>query len=141
MKRIFSAALITLCTVSIFAAGYAPTDAERARWTMGDMESWRMVFAAYKTDHGVYPPAHSMAELKALVQPIYINVAPTTDGWGNEYRYSVDPQTGDYLLVSAGADGVFQPPSELKAGKVSSFNDDAAATGTARFLFRSWEYK
>jgi len=44
-------------------AVYMPTDAERARWTMFDMRSWKTAFDAYKMDHGAYPNATTFERL------------------------------------------------------------------------------
>jgi hypothetical protein len=122
------------------AALYIPTDAERARWTLSDMMSWRIAIEAYATDFGVYPAVTTLEELRDAVQPRYILHAPMHDAWGNPYRYERDEKIG-YRLISAGADGKFDPATWTAGGKRASFDDDAVVTPKERFWFRSWEFK
>jgi len=134
MKRIVAAVVF-----SILAAGaYIPTDAERARWTMHDMQSWKIVFEAYWTDHKEYPNVTTLEQARAVGEPLYIRHAPMTDAWGNAYRIRSD--TKGFRIVSSGADGVFQSDTS-QAGTLSSFNDDAVATNEGRWLVRQWEMK
>src|ERR1044072_4104104 len=100
MRKFLPAAIL------LFAA-YNPTDADRARWTMGDMMSWRTAIEAYATDHHAYPDVPSIEQLRDAVQPIYLSHAPTIDAWGNAYKY--EKTASGYRLVSAGADGKFAP--------------------------------
>lgn len=120
-------------------AAYSPTDAERARWTMHDMQSWRIALAAYKQDHGTYPDAKTLEEARTAIEPKYIRHSPVTDAWGNAYGFE---RTGDgFRVVSAGADGKFDPPTWTAAGRQSSFDADAVATNDGRWLYRFWEMK
>jgi Type II secretion system (T2SS), protein G len=142
MKRLAVFVLIAVTSLPLLAASsYVPIDKERARWTMEDMSSWRIALAAYKVDHKQYPAVSAIEQLRAAIEGVYMIKAPTTDAWGRAYRYSVDATSGDYALVSSGADGVFQNVKDLAPGKTSSFDDDAVANGSAKFLFRSWEYR
>jgi Type II secretion system (T2SS), protein G len=142
MKRLAVFLLLAITSFPVLAVtSYVPTDAERARWTMEDMSSWRIALKAYNADHKQYPAVSTIEQLRAAIEGVYMIKAPTTDAWGRAYRYSVDPTSGDYALVSSGADGVFQNEKDLTPGKTSSFDDDAVANGSAKFLFRSWEYR
>src|SRR5437762_2565613 len=76
----------------LLLGAYNPTDAERARWTMHDMQSWRICFAAYKSDHGVYPAVSSTEAAKSLFEPIYVQHLPMTDAWGHPYDVESDAQ-------------------------------------------------
>lgn len=125
--------------VLLLAAAYVPTDTERARWTMGDMQSWRICFAAYKQDHGAYPAVGSAQAAKDLFEPKYVQRLPMRDAWGNGYEVKSNP-TG-YQVVSAGADGKFEPSSWNTEGKQSFYEADAVATAEGRWLFRFWEIK
>jgi hypothetical protein len=117
---------------------YVPTDAERARWTMSDMMSWKIVFDAYKADHKEYPVVKTVEEARLAGEPVYIRHAPMADAWGRPYRIESDGAT--FRVVSAGADGIFQ--SDIaKNGKLESFNDDAVVSNEGRWLSRSWEIK
>ena len=89
MKKTVITLLLAAVVTPLFAATglYAPTDAERARWTMGDMVSWRICFAAYKQDHGKYPEVKSVEEAKAAFEPVYIAHLPVTDAWGRVWGH------------------------------------------------------
>ncbi len=131
--------IIASAAFAIFAMGaYNPTDAERARWTMFDMRSWKTAFYAYKTDQNVYPTVKTLDEARAAVEPMYIKHAPMTDAWGNPYR--IESNANSFRIVSAGADGVFQADTSTP-GVLQSFNDDAVATESGNWLFRYWEMK
>jgi hypothetical protein len=131
-------AILLFASTAYASETYVPTDAERARWTMSDMMSWKIVFEAYKTDHQAYPVVKSVDEAKAAGEPVYIRHAPMNDAWGHAYRIESDGKT--FRVVSAGADRVFQSDIS-KPGKLESFNDDAVVTNEGRWLNRSWEMK
>jgi type II secretory pathway pseudopilin PulG len=131
-----SAAAVAILSVAALGA-YVPTNAERARWTMQDMMSWKMVFEAYRVDHKEYPHVTTVAEARAIAEPVYIKAAPLTDAWGNPYRVEADGKS--FRLVSAGADGVFKPETWTTGGGLPSFNDDAVITNEGRWWFRRWE--
>ena len=138
MKRLIPFVFL-VATAALAADSYYPTDAERARWTMQDMMSWKTVFEAYKTDHNAYPVVSTVEEARAAGEPIYIKHAPMNDAWGRPYRIESDGKT--YKIVSAGADGIFKPETWTTGGTVSSFDDDAVVTNEGRWWFRKWEFK
>lgn len=136
----------TLLTITIFAAStlsagesYVPSSAERARWTMQDMNSWRIVLSAYKQDNGRYPAAATLEELRSAVEPIYIKHAPMRDAWGNAYRYEGTAES--YRVISSGADGKFDPATWSTSGKLDDFNADAVASSEGRWLARHWTFQ
>jgi hypothetical protein len=137
--------LITLMFVTIvtplFAANgaYAPTDAERARWTMGDMVSWRICFAAYKQDHGKYPEVKSVEEAKSAFEPVYVAHLPVTDAWGR--AYAVESNANSFTVASSGADGKFDKQTWSTGATLQSFDEDAVATNEGRWLLRHWAMK
>lgn len=137
---LFTLSLLLVATAALAGSNYLPTDAERARWTMSDMQSWRIVLEAYKQDHGTYPKAASLEELRPMVEPVYIRHAPMTDAWGHPYRYAPDAG-GTPRLISAGADGKFDEASWATGGRMDSYDADAVMTPPARWMFRSWEFK
>ena len=141
MKSIVLAALVVMTVIPLAAADgpYTPTEAERARWTMGDMVSWRICFDAYKSDHGRYPDLKSAAEAKAAFEPMYVVHLPMTDAWG--HPYAVESTAEAYSVASAGADGRFERQSWSTGGTLQSFDDDAVATNAGRWLFRHWNLK
>lgn len=133
MKR-FALMLLALS----FTFAYQATDAERARWTMGDFRTIATAANAYKVDHKTFPVGSSMEELQKLVQPVYVKSLPLHDAWGNAYRYSSDGKT--MTIVSAGADGKFSESSWTTPAKwMPSFDEDAVWTDGG--FVRNWEYK
>jgi hypothetical protein len=141
MKRTLLTLMLATLVTPLFAANgpYAPSDAERARWTMGDMVSWRICFAAYKQDHGKYPEVKSAEEAKAAFEPIYIAHLPMTDAWGR--AYAVESNANGFTVVSAGADGKFDKRTWSTGSTLNSFDDDAVATNEGKWLFRHWNLK
>ena len=133
-------AVFLFTSAALAADVYTPTDAERARWTMDDMMTWRTAIQAYATDHHEYPDVKTIEQLQAAVEPIYIIHAPLHDAWGHAYRYErLTPTT--FRLVSAGVDGQFDESSWSTAAKKLSFDADAVVTSEGRWMFRSWEFK
>jgi len=140
MKKALVALMVAVIATPLFAANlYAPSDAERARWTMGDMVSWRICFNAYKQDHGKYPEVKSVEEAKAAFEPVYIAHLPMTDAWGN--AYAVQSDANSFTVVSAGSDGKLDKHSWSAAGTLNSFDEDAVATNEGRWLLRHWNLK
>jgi hypothetical protein len=135
------ALLIVGCTLwaSTGSAEYAPTDAERARWTMSDMRSLATAIEAYATSHKAYPAAATFAEVVALIQPNYMKKAPANDAWGHAFVYVVGPNGESYRLVSAGSDGTTDPSSWGTVGVLSSFDDDAVLD--AGSVVRPWPFR
>ena len=117
---------------------YAPTDAERARWTMSDMKSMATAIEAYAIDNKAYPAADSIEALIAAIQPIYIRKAHMHDAWGRAFLYVPSADRQSYRLVSAGADGRVDRDSWDKAGPLTSLDDDAVLT--AGQLTRPWPF-
>jgi hypothetical protein len=137
MNKILLFALTLFTATSLLAGGgYAPTDAERARWTMSDMGAWRTALEAYAKDHGSYPAAADVEALREELQGKYMLVAPVHDAWGRAYRYE---RNGDgFRLVSGGADGKFDEGSWSARGRAASLNDDAVMTNEGGWLSRFW---
>jgi hypothetical protein len=92
--------------------------------TLMDMRALQTTIEAYAVDHSTYPMAKSMAELRALVEPIYIAKTPMADAWGTEFRYAVSSDGKDYRLVSAGSDRVFDESTWDVPGFLDSSKDD-----------------
>jgi hypothetical protein len=141
MKKALLTLILATLVTPLFAANgpYAPSDADRARWTMGDMVSWRICFAAYKQDHGKYPEVKSAEEAKAALELVYVAHLPMTDAWGR--AYAVESNASGFTVASAGADGKFDKQSWSKGGTLQSFDEDAVATNEGNWLFRHWNMK
>jgi len=141
MKRTFIAVVVALIVSPLLAADgpYSPTNAERARWTMHDMTSWRTCFDAYKLDHGKYPEVTTAEEARAAFEPVYVVHLPMTDAWGR--AYAVESDGSKYAVASAGTDGKFDRQSWSTGGALKSFDEDAVVTNEGRWLFRHWAMK
>lgn len=136
MKKTILIVLALVTSTTVLAGNYAPTDGERARWTMSDMMSWRTALKAYAKDHHAYPAAANIEELRKALEGKYMAVAPVHDAWGRAYRYE---RHGDgFRLVSSGADGSFDEATWSRKGIATSLNDDAVMTSESGWLTRFW---
>src|ERR1041385_7039549 len=138
MKKLATLILVLAAAPALLAAPpYAPTDAERARWSYFDMRSIAICLEAYATDHKQYPEVRSVDALLPLVQPMYVIAFPAHDAWGHPYR--IESTAKGYRIVSAGADGVFDESTWSTAAK------DLPATADAVYengqFVRSWSFK
>jgi hypothetical protein len=132
-------AVIALTAFPLFAGdAYQPTDVERAGWTSSDMNSLRTALAAYYSDHGSFPDVKTMEEVRAAIEPMYIMHTAVHDAWGHPLHYELVGKDS-YRLVSAGADGKFQPEGWSQTGRTSDLNVDAVATPEGRWLQLSWK--
>ena len=77
--------------------------------TMMDLRSTATALESYSIDHTSYPIVDGTAALLLEpLQPAYMKVVPTLDGWGNSVLYAkLDPDAdgADYILWSLGRDG------------------------------------
>lgn len=79
----------------------------RQRSTMADMRDLAAANGAMRVDSGRYA-----VSLRDLEGKGYIDVAPTEDGWGNVWIYTVSADT--YTLMSRGSDGAAGPPPPVE---------------------------
>lgn len=99
-------------------------DSPELRHTKVDLRTLSTSAEAYFTDHGEYPQAKTMEELKAKLSPGYVKTVPMTDGWGTPFAYRASSgRSGHYRFVSAGPDRKFDPTS-LVLGKRPAKSDD-----------------
>jgi hypothetical protein len=106
--------------------------------TLMDMRAIQTAIEAWAVDHGVYPKAATMAELRDLVQPLYIARTPLTDAWGTEFRYVVSSDGQSDRLVSAGSDRVFDESSWSASGFLSDSKQDAVLSSEGAAGSREW---
>src|ERR1051326_3423310 len=106
--------------LALLAAG----DSSEMRRTRADMRSLSTSAEAYFTDHGEYPQAKTMEELRAKLSPVYIKTVPMTDGGGPPCACRASRgKNGHYRFVSAGPNRKFDPTS-LDLGKRPAKSDD-----------------
>ncbi len=121
---IAAACLYGLAVVGIIAAIAIPNllnaiDRGKQKRTMADIRSIATAIDAYAVDHDVYPKAQNVTQLQAIVQPKYIRVMPTVDGWGNAFE--VSSSDAGYEIFSHGKDGV---GDDCTPGSTVRFNDE-----------------
>jgi len=140
MKKLLIPFLLLAVSSTLVAADgpYIPTDRERAGWTTSDMNSVRIALAAYYSDHGSFPDAATIEDVRKAVEPMYIAHMPVHDAWGHDFHYELNGKDG-YRLVSAGADGKFQREGWSQTGRTADLNVDAVATQEGRWLQLSWK--
>jgi hypothetical protein len=71
--------------------------------TMFTLEQSAIALDRYRADHGKYPTATTVAELKAALEPTCISQARWEDNWKHPLLVEVTPE--GYLLSSSGEDG------------------------------------
>ena len=80
--------------------------------TMADMRSIATAVESFAIDTNAYPlqdrGLRTLESIRHELEPIYIRAVPIEDAWGNPYLYWSDGAT--YVIVSAAADGTFEPP-------------------------------
>ena len=106
--------------------------------TLMDMRAIQTAIEAYAVDHATYPMAKTMAELRDLVQPIYVARTPMTDAWDTEFRYIVSADGKSYRLVSAGSDRVFDESSWGRPGFLSDSKEDTVLSSEGGAGSRGW---
>jgi hypothetical protein len=68
-----------------------------------------MAVEAYMIDQGHAPRGETLAEIRGVLEPVYIGSLVLEDGWGNAflYRHGRGEDKLTYLIASAGKDGKF----------------------------------
>ena len=116
--------LIVVAIIGIIAAIAIPNllsaiDKSKQKRSVADIRNIATGVETYLVDNSHYPIATSMATISSLnpvslgIQPNYLKVCPTRDGWGGSYRYGSDSAgTGsDYTISSYGKDGAVSASS------------------------------
>ena len=100
--------LIVVAIIGIIAAIAIPNllnaiDRGKQKRTMADLRSVGTSVEEYAIDNNIYPVAATMAALATSVEPIYIRICPSNDGWAN--LFVVSSATTGYTVGSGGKDG------------------------------------
>ena len=109
--------LIVVAIIGIIAAIAIPNllnaiDRGKQKRSMADMRSLGTAVESYSVDVNFYPISTSMASITSLgavnmgIEPIYIKLAPTKDGWGGLYYYGSDAAGAgsDYTITTYAKD-------------------------------------
>jgi type II secretory pathway pseudopilin PulG len=98
--------------------------------TIADLRVIGTAIESYAIDHQAYPVATNMAELESCIEPAYVRVAPTSDGW--ERTFLVSSTTGSYTIGSGGKDG--GALTLVEGGGATRNFDDAIVFSNGRFV-------
>jgi len=125
--------LIVVAIIGIIAAIAIPNllnaiDRGKQKRTMSDMRSVGTAVESYAVDNNFYPIAKSMAAVNGgsggmNIEPVYIKIAPTRDGWSGTMLYGSDAGGvgSDYTIVSYGKD---KKQSTSSKGATNAFDCD-----------------
>jgi type II secretion system protein G len=119
--------LIVVAIIGIVAAIAIPNlinaiNKGRQKRTMADMRTIASAIGEYATDNNYYPRGQSdMNDVYDLVNPFYIKISVTEDGWRTPYNVSSDPIGDSYSLISAGKNKAFET---FTGGTTQNFDCD-----------------
>jgi general secretion pathway protein G len=116
--------LIVVAIIGIIASIAIPNlmnavDKGKQKRTMSDLRAIGSAVEVYAIENSMYPTAATAAAIKALIDPTYIKLMPSEDGWSNPIQ--VDSSPTGYTLYSQGKDGI---GSSCPPGTTSNFNDE-----------------
>jgi len=126
--------LIVVAIIGIIAAIAIPNlmnamDRSKQKRSMADMKAMHNAIEQYAVDVNYYPVSTSLTPIASIgasalgLEPNYIRVVPTRDGWGGPYYYGSDAAGvgSDYTIVSYGKD---KKPSPNSRGATGDFDCD-----------------
>jgi len=120
--------VLVLCVLSAFHAVLLPNvtgalDRGKQKRAMGDLRTIATAVESYSIDHGPYPRHVGNVEgLARFVEPTYIRVLPTRDGWGTPLWYvSTLAAPKAYRIQAFGSDCVESGP---RSGMTTRWTDD-----------------
>ena len=118
MKRTIQLLLLLAIAFCVAAPWlWSSLQQRRQRTTRLRMKEVGAALALYYDDQRRLPDVETIDRLRAVLEPRYVRRLPTTDGWGNEFRYrwwgtSAERLDFGYDIVSPGADGRLAPETE-----------------------------
>jgi len=109
--------LIVIAIIGIVAAIAIPNllsalQKSKLKATMGDMKSIATAIEAYVSDLYMAPGNSGFTmvfEVSPYLEPFYIKILPTKDGWGSSLLYqsgAIGPDQENYSVISLGRDQV-----------------------------------
>jgi general secretion pathway protein G len=115
--------LIVVAIIGIIAAIAIPNllnavDKGKQTKTLSDLKAIGVAVEAYAVDNSTYPNAASVPAIKAVIDPVFFNAMPLTDGWAHAIQ--ADSSLTSYTLYSQGKDGV---GTSCPPGIISTFDD------------------
>jgi hypothetical protein len=106
--------------------------------TWKDMLTLQRVVESYSMDHKFYPKTQAIEDLRALLEPVYVEAMPTQDAWGTAYRYVASSDGRRYWIVSAGSDRAFEERTWATPAFLSDSARDAVRTSDGWKADREW---
>jgi hypothetical protein len=112
------------CSGLILSAVSESDEREKTKITLADMRAIGTVVETYAVDNNEYPPAKDIVDLKAYVEPKYIDSLPQFDSWGQKFLYIVSDDKYSYSIISAGSDGQFDNGTWATHGAFDDLSQD-----------------
>src|SRR5262245_6256730 len=115
--------LVVVAIIGIIASIAIPNllnavDKGKQKRTMSNLRAIGSAVVVYSIENSTYPTAATAAAMQALIDPTYIKLMPSQDGWSNPIQFDSSP-TG-YTIYSKGKDNL---GNSCSPGTTSDFND------------------
>ena len=95
----------------------------RANGTRASIRAIATALIVRSVNENRFPPASTIAQLAAALEPKYITQMPRRDSWGAAFHYVAAQDGPSYRIVSGGPDGTITPRNrKLKGGVAASDN-------------------
>ena len=95
----------------------------RANGTRASIRAIASALTVRSVDSRRFPPASTIAELAAALEPKYITQMPRRDNWGAAFHYVASLDGSSYRIVSGGPDGTIKSDNRKLKGGVAASDD------------------
>jgi len=122
--------ILTILSGIVVAVYPSITDTGKQSTTVSNLRAIASTMSIYHMDHNRYPDANSIDDLRAVLEPTYIERLPRLDGWGQEFFINSNATT--YTIGSGGKgwDGSDMLTSEPVGATVSPTSDIILTDGS-----------